>query len=107
MDSENRPFLKLIWPPKLLGVDVLGQQHTVEYGGAIGGQILRLAHLTNATILQHHNPIHGLETPQPVGDEEERATLEGVPQGLLHAEVRLVVQVGGALVDGHHLGVFK
>lgn len=63
--------------------------------------------LTNPTIVQDYNPIHGLESAQAVSDEQESAALEGIPQGLLHAQVRLIVQIGSALVDGHHLGVLK
>lgn len=79
----------------------------MEQGIGIGCQLLRFALLRNAAIVQHKDAIHGLQAAQTMCYENQCATLEGIPQRLLHAQIGFVVQRGGALINANDLGILE
>ena len=84
--------------PRVLG-------HAVEDGLLVGQEVVRAVELGDVALVQHHHPVAVHDGVEPVGDGDDGALRELLPDGGLHQVVSLQVHGRGGLVQDEDLGL--
>ena len=79
--------------------------HLSEYGSVLFPELPRLSRFGHLSLLHDHNPIRLQDGVEPVGNGDDSAITEALPDGLLDGLVRVGVHGGGGLVQNKDLGL--